>query len=313
MSDNLQLMAESALTRGLYGEAEGLYQRLLAKHGNSSDDPIVADCLRGLASAYLGLNRFVEAEKAANRALAIDEDYWGGGCLQVGEAYFLMGEASRLQGFLGRAEFFYLEAMTHRLGHLGPSHTAVAQVNARLALLGLIHGLYPDLNEMMLSCYAIYETSPSHAEFIDFLELPATFKFFHEQGRRVEAEALFKNAMNALETLFGRSHLELANLTRSYIFYAGGGAPNLQQWQRRVTASITLGENMEQKAEQYIATLEYDKAESIYLLQLRLTREQRGEYAPEVRHILINYSTLLRRWQRNDDAMRIEKLVQQNF
>jgi len=313
MHDNLQLMAESALSRGLYAEAEGLYQRLLHRHGNSSDDPVVADCLRGLASAYLGLNRFVEAEKSANRALAIDEDYWGGGCLQIGEAYFLMGEASRLQGFLGRAEFFYLEAITHRVAHLGAQHTAVAQVNARLALLGLIHGLYPDLDQMLLSCYAIYQTSPSHAEFIEFLELPATFRFFSEQGRRVEAESLYKNALAALETLFGRGHRELANLSRSFTFYAGGGMPTLQQWQKRATASATLGENLDQKAEQYIANLEFDKAESIYLLHLRLAREQRGEHAPEVRHILTNYVSLLRRWERHDDALRIEKLVRQQF
>ena len=65
MYDDLKQMAESALTRGLYDEAERLYQRELQKHGNSSDDPIVADCLRGLAMAHLGQGRFVDAEKAA--------------------------------------------------------------------------------------------------------------------------------------------------------------------------------------------------------------------------------------------------------
>jgi len=105
-------MADSALARGLWDEAAGLYQRAIERYGNSSDEPIVADCLRGLARANIARGRFVEAEKAANRGLAIDEDYWGGGCSQVGESYYLMAEAARYQGALGRAEFFYLEALT---------------------------------------------------------------------------------------------------------------------------------------------------------------------------------------------------------
>jgi len=316
MYDDLKQMAESALTRGLYDEAVRLYQRELEKRGNSSDDPIVADCLRGMALAHLGQGKFVEAEKAANRALAIDEDYWGGGCLQVGEAYFLMGEASRLQGFLGRAEFFYLESLPHRIAHLGPAHVDVAQVQARLALLGLIHGLYPDLNDMLLGCYRVYEVTPSTSEFIEFLGLPAMLRFFSEQNRRVEAESLYKNSMEALETALGRTHRELANLTRSWSYYAGSSkmsAPTLNSWQKRVTSSIAVDENLEKRAEQHIANLEYDKAENVYVLHLRLARERYGEFAPEVRHILANYAKLLRRWERLADAVRIEKMVQQYF
>ncbi|CAN5571293.1 hypothetical protein BH11CYA1_BH11CYA1_30680 [soil metagenome] len=316
MYDDLKQMAESALLRGLYDEAERLYRRELQKHGDNSDDPIVADCLRGMAMAHLGQGRFVDAEKAANRALAIDEDYWGGGCLQVGEAYFLMGEASRLQGFLGRSEFFYLEALPHRIAHLGPTHVDVAQVQARLALLGLIHGLYPDLREMILGCYKVYEATPSTSEFIEFLGLPAMLRFFSEQNRRVEAESLYKNSMEALEAALGRSHRELGNLQRSWAFYAGSSTmslPTLNSWQKRVTSSVAVDENLEKRAEQHIVNLEYDKAENVYLLQLRLGRERFGEFAPEVRRILANYATLLRRWERTQDAVRIEKMVQQNF
>ncbi len=316
MYDDLKQMAESALNRGLYDEAERLYLRELQKHGNSSDDPIVADCLRGMAMAHLGQGRFVDAEKAANRALAIDEDYWGGGCLQVGEAYFLMGEASRLQGFLGRAEFFYLESLPHRTAHLGSSHVDVAQVRARLALLGLIHGLYPDLNEMIIGCYRVYEVTPSTEEFIEFLGLPAMLRFFSEQNRRVEAEALYKNSMEALEATLGRSHRELGNLSRSWSFYASSpklAAPTLNSWQKRVTSSVAVDENLEKRAEQHIAKLEYDKAENVYVLHLRLARERYGDYAPEVRHILANYAKLLRRWDRVADAVRIEKMVLKQF
>jgi hypothetical protein len=214
----------------------------------------------------LAKGRFVDAEKAANRALAIDEDYWGGGCLQVGEAYFLMGEASRLQGFLGRAEFFYLESLPHRTAHLGSAHVDVAQVRARLALLGLIHGLYPDLNEMIIGCYRVYEVTPSTSEFIEFLGLPAMLRFFTEQNRRVEAEALYKNSMEALEATLGRSHRELGNLTRSWSFYASSpklAAPTLTSWQKRVTSSLAVDENLEKRAEQHIAKLEYEKAENV--------------------------------------------------
>ena len=122
--------------------------------------------------------------------------------------------------------------------------------------------------------------------------------------------------MEALEATLGRTHRELGNLTRSWSFYASSpklAAPTLNSWQKRVTSSIAVDENLEKRAEQHIAKLEYDKAENVYVLHLRLARERYGDYAPEVRHILANYAKLLRRWERVADAVRIEKMVLQNF
>jgi hypothetical protein len=116
---------------------------------------------------------------------------------------------------------------------LGTSHVDVAQVRARLALLGLIHGLYPDLNEMIVGCYRVYEVTPSTSEFIEFLGLPAMLRFFTEQNRRVEAEALYKNSMEALEATW-QMHRELGN--NSQLGFASSpklAAPTLTSWQKQ--------------------------------------------------------------------------------
>ncbi|MBS1996479.1 MAG: tetratricopeptide repeat protein [Cyanobacteria bacterium SZAS LIN-2] len=317
MFDNLQGMADSALARGLWDEAAGLYQRCIERYGNSSDEPIVADCLRGIARADIARGRFAEAERAANRALAIDEDYWGGGCSQVGESYFIMGEAARYQGALGRAEFFYLESLTVKRAHLGEEHIDVVWVRARIGLLGLIHGLYPDLDVILRSCYETFRVRPPTAEFIEFLDLPSTLRMLVSQRRQGEADDLYRTAQAALEQLFGRNNVESSNLARSYSHIQReilGSAASLTSWHKQVTvAAVVNEENFERRAQEFIANGHYSKAESVYLLHLRLARERHGEVSAEVRHVLVNYATLLRRLERDAEAAAIEKTVAKNF
>jgi len=310
-------MADSALARGLWDEADGLYQRAIQRYGNSSEEPIVAECLRGLARAHHARGRFFEAEKVANRALAIDEDYWGGGCAQVGECYFLMGEAARYQGALGRAEFFYLEALTVRRAHLGEEHIDVAWVRARIGLLGLIHGLYPDMDQVLLHCYDAFCKRPPTAEFVEFLDLPATLRMLVEQRRQGEADDLYRHSMQALERLLGYGNIESANLSRSYSHIQReilGNSVGLATWHKKVvTTGILNEENFERQAREFIASGQYARAESVYLLQLRLARERYGEISSQVRHILLDYVTLLRRLERTGEAEAIERAVLKNF
>lgn len=316
---NLKAMAESALSRGLYNEAERVFNQAIAAYGNSSEEPEVADCLRGLARVYLAQGRMPEAEKAANRALAIDEDYWGGGCLQVGEAYFLMAEASRYRGELGRSEFYYIESLGHREAHLGTKHIDVAQVRGRLALLGLIHGLYPDLEELVLSAYKVWEVAPSTDEFIEFLDIKQMLRYFLEQNRRLDADKLYRSSSQFLEYMFGRSHRELLALRQFWGVksspFTGSAAPAMLEWQNRVTAS-GADSNFAEKVRLHIANLEYDKAESVLLLQLRLARQRAFAHdgkSAEVRGVLAEYAALLRLWERSADADKITRLVEKEF
>lgn len=295
----------------------GLYRRAIERHGNSSDEPVVAECLRGIAKANIAQGRFVEAEKAANRALAIDEDFWGGGCAQVGESYFLMGEAARYHGALGRAEYFYLEALNVRRAHLGEEHIDVAWVQARIALLGLIHGLYPDLDDILSHCYESFCRRPPTGEFIAFLDIPPMLRMLVVSKRQAEADDLYRHTMEKLGTLLGRSNLESANLARSYSAIQTevlGSAAGLTAWHKQVvTTGIVNEENFDRRAQEFIANGQFAKAESVYLLHLRLARERHGEVSNEVRHILLGYSTLLRRLDRQDEANAIERTVMKNF
>lgn len=332
MYGNLRTMAESALTRGLYDEAERVFGQAIQSYGNSSDEPEVADCLRGLAKVYLAKGRMAEAEKSANRALAIDEDYWGGGCLQVGESYFLMGEASRYQGELGRSEFFYLESLGHRQAHLGSEHIDVAQARGRLALLGIIHGLYPDLPQLLTGAYRVWQVAPSTSEFIEFIDLKQMLRYFIDQGHRLDADLLYRNSTALLEQVFGRAHHELVSLKQFYGVRSAPGAgaggasglgagsglgankAALSGWQQQVKAATVGGDNnFDEKVRLHIANLEYDKAEIVILLQLRLAREKEGEKSPEVRRVLSSYVSLLRRWERHGDAEKIAKLAERAF
>lgn len=323
MYGGLKNMAESALSRGLYEEAERVFKQAIDSYGNSSEEPEVADCLRGLSRVHLACGRYVDAEKAANRALAIDEDYWGGGCPQVGEAYFLMGEAVRYQGELGRAEFFYVESFGHRQAHLGDEHIDLAQVRGRLVLLGVIHGLYPDLLNLAADTYRVWERAPSTDEFIEFLDLKQMLRCFIESGRRLDADQLFRSSLAVLEQLLGVNHRELVLLKQFYGMRpsvggaAGQGGLNggaLSGWHSRVvTATMGGDDHFDEKVRLHISKLEYARAESVLLLQLRLARQKFGESSPEVRRVLSSYVSLLSLWERHGDAEKIRRLAERSF
>jgi hypothetical protein len=80
-----------------------------------------------------------------------------------------------------------------------------------------------------------------------------------------------------------------------------------------MTATVGGDNDFDEKVRLHIANLEYDKAEIVILLQLRLAREKEGEKSPEVRRILAAYVSLLRRWERHGDAEKIAKLAERAF
>jgi hypothetical protein len=123
--------------------------------------------------------------------------------------------------------------------------------------------------------------------------------------------------MARLENLLGYNNIESANLARSYGHIHReilGSAAALTSWHKHVvTTGIVNEENFERQAREYIAARQFDRAESVYLLHLRVARERYGETSGEVRRILMNYSTLLRQIERTAEAEAIERNVVKNF
>ncbi|MBK9770718.1 MAG: tetratricopeptide repeat protein [Candidatus Obscuribacter sp.] len=213
MIEKLKLMGDSALSRGLYDEAEGYYQRALDGLGNSSEEPVVAEALRGIARCCLARGDYVKAERSANRAMAIDEDYWGPGCAQVGDSYFIMAEASRYQGALGRAEYFYGSALEYKRFHLGDDHAEVALIYARLCLTSLIHGLSPGLDELIALCHHNFKRVPTARDFVSYLDLREMLVYLLEANRNLEPSSSTNNLSVLLLVSLAQDHLRLSSLS----------------------------------------------------------------------------------------------------
>ncbi|MBK7750410.1 MAG: tetratricopeptide repeat protein [Candidatus Obscuribacter sp.] len=310
MIEKLKLMGDSALSRGLYDEAEGYYQRALDGLGNSSEEPLVAEALRGIARCCLARGDYVKAERSANRAMAIDEDYWGPGCAQVGDSYFIMAEASRYQGALGRAEYFYGSALEYKRFHLGDDHAEVALIYARLCLTSLIHGLSPGLDELIALCHHNFKRVPTARDFVSYLDLREMLVYLLEANRNLEAEQLYKQSISAFARLFGTRSLEVVELERAYghACQSRAGQSLMLNWKTRVhdTTSRT-DDNLDSKFETLMAQKQYEQAEQVLVVMLRVARDRHGEHSPEVLHCLQKYVRLLRLLNRPEDLAVIEK------
>ncbi|MFZ8444715.1 hypothetical protein ACO1NI_14310, partial [Staphylococcus aureus] len=62
--------------------------------------------------------------------------------------------------------------------------------------------------------------------FIEFIDLKPMLRYFIDQGRRLDADKLYRNSTALLEQVFGRAHHELVSLKQFYGVRSapGGGA-----------------------------------------------------------------------------------------
>ena len=152
--------------RGLYEEAEPLYQRSLAisEKALGPDHPEVAATLNNLAGLYRSQGRYEEAEPLYQRDLAISEKALGPDHPSVATTLNNLAGLYRSQGRYEEAEPLYQRDLAISEKALGPDHPSVAITLNNLAGLHRSQGRYEEAEPLYQRSLAIKEKAlgPEH-------------------------------------------------------------------------------------------------------------------------------------------------------
>jgi len=118
--------------QGKYGEAEGLFKRVLAirEKALGSRHPDVGQTLHNLAFAYTNQGKYTDAEGLYKRALVIREKALGTSHPDLAQTLNNLALVYRAQGKYSEAEGLFERALAIREKALGASHPDVAQTSA---------------------------------------------------------------------------------------------------------------------------------------------------------------------------------------
>jgi tetratricopeptide (TPR) repeat protein len=218
---NLQVLE---LTRaGNYAKAVPLAERLIAaiewleKYGPNS--VIYATALNNLASLYLDLSRFGEAEPLWLRSLAIREKAQGPDDPEVATSLNNLAELYRKLGRLSDAEPIYRRAIAidERVG--GPK-SAVSLDNFGALLLA--QARYAEAEQNLKRALAIRERTVGLRNPAVGATLNNLAQLYLAQRRFAEAGPLFKRSLAIAEDAFGSDHPDVGAVLNNLAWLAYG-------------------------------------------------------------------------------------------
>ena len=238
---NLQVLE---LTRaGKYAEAVPLAERFIAAiEGLKNYGPnsvAYATALNNLASLYLDLSRFGEAERLLLRSLAIREKAQGPDDPEVATSLNNLAELYRKLGRLSDAEPIYRRAIAinERVG--GPS---LAGSLDNLGNLLVSQARYAEAEQSLKRALAIRERTVGLRNPAVGTTLNHLAQLYLDQRRFAEAEPLYKRSLAIYEDAFGPDHPNVGAVLNNLAWLAYGQrdwARAAAYW-RRSTNIITL-------------------------------------------------------------------------
>ncbi|HLZ62873.1 MAG TPA: tetratricopeptide repeat protein [Ktedonosporobacter sp.] len=183
-------------TRGLYTQAEPLFQHALAltKRLQGPDHPDTATVLHYLAVLYSSQNRYTEAERTYQQALAIRERVFGDEHVETAFVLNNLGQFYRSQGRYSEAEVLLQRSLGVEEKVLGPGHPHTATTLHNLGVVYRRLQQYEKSESFLEKALAIKEASQG----IDHLSIAKTMTnlahLYRIQKRYLEAEALLQKA-----------------------------------------------------------------------------------------------------------------------
>ncbi len=207
---SLNDIAVLAMEEGRFADAISILEDL-STHSNTPDETVLGLALDNLGMAYYSSERFADAERVFERALAIRERIMPQGHFDVITSRNNLALAYSAQGRYAEAERLYFEALQAVEAIFGPEHPYVA---AALSNLG---GHYYDLGDYvraetsMRRSLTIREKTlraPHPGLVLSFSNLAEAVRI---RGNLAEAQQLLKNAIQMSESL-GQS--DRVNLSR---------------------------------------------------------------------------------------------------
>lgn len=285
LAPNLRLLAESVNNlaeicrqQEKYAEAELYYRRALsiAEQVFEPTDPNVTDVVYNLASLLYARGNDDEAESLYRRALANDELSLGSNHPTVASDLNDLGNLYTNQGKYAEAEPLYLRAIAIKEHVQGPNHMEVATSLNNLGLLYTYQGRYSEAETIFLRALGIKEQLTFPDPSIYAINLDNLAVLYRYQKRFEEAEQLHLRALAIFESSERTKKPEIARcLNLLGLLYTEQGR--------------------------------YSEAETYYQRALDLSEQAFNQDHPLIAKICRNYAELLRKLQRNEEAMELEK------
>jgi tetratricopeptide (TPR) repeat protein len=210
--DEAVRLHDLAVTRQAAGklqEALPLCRQALAimEHAIGPHHPDVANILNTWAGMYEELGESAEAERLAQRSVAMIEEVTGGTEMEVLQVQSLgmLAEIYRMQGRYAEAEPLYQQALAIKKKVLGPEHPDMAMTLNNLAVLYKSAGKYAKAEPLYRHALAIFEAAlgPTHPKAITCRQNYA--ELLREKWRQAKAAALESHPRKARPSRAHRS------------------------------------------------------------------------------------------------------------
>jgi serine/threonine protein kinase/Tfp pilus assembly protein PilF len=306
-----------------YDQAEAAFLRAIAirEKGVGPDHPDVAESLRELGIVYYMQGRYEEAETYCARALAIRERALPEDHPDVGASVNSLASVYYVQGRYEEAEPLYNRALEIREKTLGPEHPDVALGLINVATVQFFQGRLEEAETGYRRALAIQEKvlGSNHPEVADLLGRIGGLVAY--LGRPQEAEQLYRRAIAILDTDDFADSPQLATaLTTlaSHLDDTGSYAEardlvrRALDIQERVLEADdpTLAESCFGLAHVYFRHYDrLDEADPLYGRALAIWEKTLLPDDPLMLMILTDYAELLRRLEREDEALALEARI----
>ena len=292
--------------QGQYDDAErmALHVAALAEHELGSDHPHTLDSVTNLATVYVELENFDEAERLLLRTLPVQEAIFGENDPEaLLPALNSLASLYRLQGSLSKAEPWYLRALRICEEVLGDNHLAT------LAALNNLAGLYRAQGRRR-EAEPLYRRGLRTSEAMLGERDPRSLTLannlaglYQDLERYDEAESLFETTLRRTKAVFGEDHPHtLGSLNNlALLYFARGRFDEAEPLLRTVLQKTrdSLGEShsavlktANSLASLYRHTDRYVEAEALFQATLASSGTALGDSHPHTMTVMRNLTGL---------------------
>jgi tetratricopeptide (TPR) repeat protein len=218
VSMTLTYLGKSCVDQGNYKKAKALLKRAVAiaeLHLVPNEYPKeLCPALNQLSHIYCYLKEYVRAQKSAERALALYEQFLGPNHPNTAVAVIKLAACFEGQGKFSEAEPMYERAVEIYERMYGPNHSEVATTLANLGNMLRQKGDYAKAKTIVERALAIDEKEfgPNHLHVAHSLHNLANI--CGPMGNVARAKSLYQRALTIYETQLGRTHPSTAEILR---------------------------------------------------------------------------------------------------
>ncbi len=283
------------------------------------DQPRLRASLTGtIGTIYLRLGQFEDSRKHLDAALEIRRRLYGGGHPEVAANLADLAHLALEEGSHGEANRLLLQALEIQRRELGEDHGSVADTLALLGALRIADGTLDAAEPILEDALRRRRRSGDPAKIAKSLNDLAVLR--ESEGRYLQAQELYQEALEIRQSLYRRSHPDVAesiNNLGTNLFYQGdyhGALPRYQE-------SLELYQRLFGDQHPYVAisltnlaTLRHmmgdlEAAEPRYREALALGARLLGERHPSLATTRSNFANLLMQRGELAEAERLHRRV----